>query len=77
MKVWASKSFAKKNGLLMEEWLTELRARLYKKCKVLKSKKLIKDCHTQDGEVFAVLLPKPGIVIKVGLIRNKYFKEQF
>ncbi len=60
MQVWGSKSLAKKNGFLMEEWLTEQRAKSYKKCKVMKSKKLIKDCYTQDGDVIAVLLPKPG-----------------
>jgi len=41
----------------MEEWLTEHRARLYKKCKELKAAKLIKEALTEDGEVFAVLLP--------------------
>lgn len=44
----------------MEEWLTEHRAKLYKKLKELKSKKLIKDCMTHDGEVFALVVKKAG-----------------
>ena len=56
-EVWRAKAFAKKNGLLMEEWLTEHRARLYKKCKELKAAKLIKDAYTEEGEVYAILLP--------------------
>lgn len=60
MKIWNTKFISKKNGLLMEEWLTEHRAKLYKKLKELKSKKLIKDCMTHDGEVFALVVKKAG-----------------
>jgi hypothetical protein len=61
MRVSVTKSHSKKNGLIIEEWLTEHRARLFKKCKELKAKKLIKDCITQDGDVYAFVIQKPGI----------------
>ena len=35
--VWGRRREAKKNGLIVEEWLTEHRARLHKKCKELKA----------------------------------------
>lgn len=57
-EVWKRRRQAKKNGLIIEEWLTEHRARLYKKCKELKAAKLIKDVFTKDGDVFAVPKPK-------------------
>jgi len=41
----------------MEEWLTENRARLYKKCKELKAAKLIKDVYTSDGDIYVLLMP--------------------
>ena len=59
-EVWDKRQSAKKNGLLIDEWLTENRARLYKKCKELKALKLIKDCYTDNGEVWAKTLSKPG-----------------
>jgi len=55
--IWQKRKVAKKNGIIIEEWLTDSRARLYKKCKELKSKKLIKDVITENGDVYAVLMP--------------------
>ena len=46
---------AKKNGLIVEEWLTEHRSRLFKKCKELKAAKLIKDVVTDKGELVVTL----------------------
>lgn len=59
MQVWNSKLFAKKNGLIMEEWLTVTRQKIYLKCKDLKAKGLIKDVVTKNGDVFA-MVPKEG-----------------
>lgn len=56
MQVWASKIFAKKNGLIMEEWLTVTRQKIYLKCKELKIKGLIKEVVTKNGDVFALVL---------------------
>ena len=58
MYVWSKRQQSKKKGLVIEEWLTETRANLYKKLKELKADKLIKDCFTDDGDVFAVILNK-------------------
>ena len=54
--IWKRRKEAKKNGMIIEEWLTDNRARLYKKCKELKSAKIIKDVITEDGDIYAVLL---------------------
>lgn len=59
-KLWALKQTSKKNGLIIEEWLTETRARLYKKCKELKNAKLIKECFTEYGQVYARILSNAG-----------------
>ena len=53
--IWKKRKEAKKNGMIIEEWLTDNRARLYKKCKELKSAKMIKDVITEDGDIYAVL----------------------
>ena len=52
-EIWNLKTLSKKNGLIIEEWLTETRSKLYKRCKELKSAKLIKDCFTDNGNIFA------------------------
>ena len=58
-EIWKRRKEAKKNGIIVEEWLTDIRARLYKKCKELKSAKLIKDVITDEGDIYAVLLNAP------------------
>ena len=60
--IWKKRKDAKKNGIIVEEWLTDIRARLYKKCKELKSAKVIKDVITDDGEIYAVLLNPPKVM---------------
>ena len=57
--IWKKRKDAKKNGIIVEEWLTDIRARLYKKCKELKSAKIIKEVITDDGDIYAVLLHPP------------------
>ena len=54
--IWKKRKEAKKNGIIIEEWLTDNRYRLYKKCKELKLAKIIKDVITDDGDIYAVLL---------------------
>lgn len=54
--IWKKRKEAKKNGMIIEEWLTDIRARLYKKCKELKFAKIIKDVITENGDIYAVLL---------------------
>ena len=54
--IWKKRKEAKKNGIIIEEWLTDNRARLYKKCKELKSAKIIKDVMTEEGDIYAILM---------------------
>ena len=72
MYVWSKRQQSKKKGLVIEEWLTETRANLYKKLKELKADKLIKDCFTDDGDVFAVILNKES---KILLYINKHYSK--
>ena len=60
--VWNHRQISKRNGLIFEEWLTENRARLYRKCKELKLVKRVKDCYTENGDVFVMVTTQPGIV---------------
>lgn len=57
-EVWQSRSFAKKNLLFMEEFLTGTRQKIFLKCKELKTKGLIKDVTTKNGDVFATIEKK-------------------
>ena len=51
-KLWGLRLETKKQGLILEEYLTDTRAKLFKKCKELKSKKMIKDCFTEQGNIY-------------------------
>ena len=51
MEVWNKKSYAKKNNLYMEEWLTNYREKLYFKCRQLKKDGKIKDVFTENGDI--------------------------
>ena len=67
-KLWEQRLNTKKQGLILEEWLTETRAKIFKKCKELKSQKLIKDCYTEKGNIFVkVFTDHPG---KIEAIHN-------
>ena len=59
-EIWQKRKVAKKNGIIIEEWLTDHRARLYKKCKELKSAKVIKDVITEEGDIYAILMAPSG-----------------
>lgn len=54
-QIWSNRREAKKSGLIIEEWLTEHRYKLHKKCKELKMTKDIKDVVTEDGDIYAIL----------------------
>ena len=59
-KLWGQRQDTKKQGLILEEYLTDTRAKLFKKCKELKSKKLIKDCFTEQGNIYVKILVQDG-----------------
>ena len=81
VQIWSNKSFAKKNGLLMEEWLTEHRARLYKKCKELKAAKLVSDESQTHNNSYLCQThhishkTQATIVINVTLVTNATLKH--
>ena len=58
--IWTNRMESKKKGLIIEEWLTETRANIFRKLKELKSNKMVKDCFTEDGDVYATVLNKNG-----------------
>ena len=58
--IWTNRMESKKKGLIIEEWLTETRANIFRKLKELKCNKMIKDCFTEDGDVYATVLNKKG-----------------
>ena len=51
MKVWSSRGYAERNKLFMEEWLTDFRTKLLKKCQSLLAKEYIVNVKTKDGEI--------------------------
>ena len=51
MKIWENKKLAEQSKVFMEEWLTEGRAKLMKKCKKLLTEKLIENVKTLDGDI--------------------------
>ena len=80
MRIWSSKIFAKKNGLVLEEWLTVTRQKIYLKCKELKVKGLIKDVVTKQGDVYAVVAikdspPAAGEVEKILVVTDTQFEQ--
>ena len=51
MKVWASKGHAEKNKVFMDEWLTDFRSKLMRKCKKLLADQSIANVKTRDGDI--------------------------
>ena len=60
MEVWNKKSYAKKNNLYMEEWLTTYREKLYFKCRQLKKDGKIKEVFTESGEIKIIVSKGDG-----------------
>lgn len=54
MKIWESKRQAEASKLFMEEWLTDLRTKLLKKCKKLLAENLIENVKTKDGDIIVL-----------------------
>ena len=51
MKIWENKKQAELSKVFMEEWLTDGRAKLMRKCKKLVTEKLLETVHTVDGDI--------------------------
>ena len=54
MKIWSNKGYAEKNKIFMEEWLTDFRSKLMKKCKKLLSTDSIENVKTRDGDIIVL-----------------------
>ena len=59
----------------MEEWLTGTRQKILNKCKELKAKGLIKDVHTKNGDVLAVLAKENGELEKILAVTDTQFEN--
>ena len=53
-KIWENKKRAENVKLFMEEWLTDSRAKIMKKCKRLLSERIIEDVKTDDGNLIVL-----------------------
>ena len=54
MKIWEARRQAEASKLFMEEWLTDLRTKLLKKCKKLLAENLIENVKTKDGDIIVL-----------------------
>ena len=58
MKIFANKRQAEISKIFMEEWLTDSRAKLMKKCKKLLENRLIENVKTKDGDIIVIFKDK-------------------
>mgnify|MGYP001211763651 FL=1 len=58
MKIWESKKQAEIGKVFMEEWLTDVRAKLMKKCKKLLTERLIENVKTREGDIVVIYKKK-------------------
>ena len=76
MKVWNSRGFAERNKLFMEEWLTDFRSRLLKKCRGLMEKEYIVNVKTKDGEIIVFYNDKvDGQLKKMIVVTQEMYDE--
>ena len=54
MKIWAAKGQAERTKVFMEEWLTDFRAKLLKKCKKLLVQGWIENVKTKSGDIIVL-----------------------
>jgi hypothetical protein len=76
MKVWASKSYAERNKLFMEEWLTDFRTKLLKKCQKLMKDEYVVNVKTKDGDVLVFYYDKAdGLLKKKVVVTQEAYDE--
>ena len=64
MKVWSSRGYAERNKLFMEEWLTDFRSNLLKKCQTLMKQEYIVNVKTKDGDIIVFYNDKVDGLLK-------------
>ena len=74
MKVWANKGQAERSKVFMEEWLTDFRNKLLKKCKKLVAQGWIDNVKTKNGDIIALYKDKADgqVTKKVITIQEDY-----
>ena len=73
MKIIANKRQAEISKIFMEEWLTDNRAKLMRKCKKLLEDRLIENVKTKDGDIIVIFKDKHNHQ----LMRKETLKEIF
>ena len=58
MKIFDNRKQAEVNKIFMEEWLTDTRAKILKKCKKLMMQRLIENTKTKDGDIIVIYRDK-------------------
>ena len=53
-KIWENRKQAEIVKVFMEEWLTDSRTKIMKKCKRLLSERIIEDVRTDDGDIIVL-----------------------
>ena len=54
MKIWGNKSHAERSKVFMEEWLTDFRTKLMRKCKKLLTQGLVENVKTKNGDIIVL-----------------------
>ena len=73
MKIWESKKQAEIGKVFMEEWLTDVRAKLMKKCKKLLTERLIEHVKTREGDIVVIYKKDNQPVRKVAAFSGANF----
>ena len=68
MKVWAAKGHAERTKVFMEEWLTDFRTKLLKKCKKLLAQGWIENVKTKSGDIIVLYKNKTDGQLKKKVI---------
>ena len=58
MKIWANKGHAERGKVFMEEWLTDFRTKLMRKCKKLLTEGFIENVKTKNGDIIVLYKEK-------------------
>ena len=81
MKIFDNKRQAEISKIFMEEWLTENRAKLMRKCKKLLGDRLIENVKTKDGDIIVIFKDKQNqqLIRKETLIEvsDNYFSKYY
>ena len=65
MKIWANKGQAERSKVFMEEWLTDFRTKLLRKCKKLVTQGWVDNVKTKSGDIIVLYKDKTdGLLTK-------------